>query len=255
MRLSDRLAAQGKWLFSFRSIVPLTMLPLVALALPQSRAAEDWLGPAGNLVFEWMSIGIGLTGLAMRCATVMFAPEGSSSRDTHRMNATALNTSGTYSIVRHPLYLGAALLWIGAVLSTRVWWLASVVALLYWVYIERIMMAEESYLESTFGEDFRSWAASTPTFLPKLSLWRTPKGEVRWKRVLSEHNALLALAASVTLFEFLEDAQHGGESWAVWRHDHPDLVWFLGIAIAISLVSITIRRWPTQEAAAHTATP
>lgn len=247
MRLSDRLAAQGKWLFSFRSIVPLTLIPLVALALPQSRAAEDWLGVTGNLLFEWAAISVGLAGLALRCATVMFAPDGSSSRDTHRINATTLNTAGTYSVVRHPLYLGAGLLWVGAVLSTRVWWLAAVVSLLYWVYIERIMLGEEQYLAATFGDDFTRWASSTPAFIPNWSGWRKPAGAVQWKRLLSEHNALLALAASVTLFEYLEDAQHGDESWAVWYHDHPDLVWFLGIAIVISLTSIVIRRWPTRQ--------
>lgn len=244
MRLSDRLAAQGRWLFSFRSIVPLTLLPLVALALPQSRAAEDWLGVRGNLLVEWISIGIGLAGLALRCATVMFAPEGSSSRDTHRLRATALNTRGTYSIVRHPLYLGAALLWVGAALSVRVWWLAAVVALLYWLYIERIMLSEEAYLEATFGADFTAWAANTPTFIPDFSKWRAPQGVIQWKRVLSEHNALLALASSVTLFELLEDAQHGGETWSMWYHDHADLVWFLGVAVAISIMAITLRRRP-----------
>lgn len=255
MRLSDRMAAQGKWLFSFRSIVPLTLIPLVALALPQSRAAEDWLGTTGNLVFEWAAIGVGLAGLALRCATVMFAPDGSSSRDTHRLSSSALNTTGTYSIVRHPLYLGAGMLWVGAVLSTRVWWLAAVVSLLYWVYIERIMMGEEAYLASTFGDQFTSWAASTPTFIPKFSRWRKPAGTLQWKRLLSEHNALLALASSVTLFEFLEDAQHGGETWAVWYGDHPDLVWFLGVAIVVSILAIAIRRWPTKQSrvASHAA--
>ena len=247
MRLSDRLAAQGKWLFSFRSIVPLTLVPLVALALPQSRAAEKWLGVTGNLLFQWAAIGVGLTGLLLRCATVLFAPDGSSSRDTHRLRATTLNTTGTYSIVRHPLYLGAGLLWVGAVLSTRVWWLAAVVSLLYWVYIERIMLGEEQYLASTFGDEFTEWAASTPAFIPDLTRWRQPAGSLQWKRLLSEHNALLALAASVTLFEFLEDAQHGGETWQMWYGDHPDLVWFLVVATALSLVAITIRRWPIKH--------
>ena len=247
MKLSDRLAAQGRWLFSFRSIVPLTMVPLVALALPQSRAAEEWLGPRGNLLFEWAAIGVGLAGLALRCATVMFAPDGSSSRDTHRLRATALNTTGTYSLVRHPLYLGAGLLWVGAVLSTRVWWLAAVVSLLYWVYIERIMLGEEQYLEATFGDEFTDWAAVTPAFLPKWSGWRKPAGTLQWKRLLSEHNALLALASSVTLFEFLEDDLHGGETWTVWYHDHPDLVWFLGFSILVSIAAISIRRWPTNQ--------
>ena len=247
MRLSDRLAAQGRWLFSFRSVVPLTLVPLVALALPQSRAAEEWLGPRGNLLFEWAAIGVGLAGLAFRCATVMFAPDGSSSRDTHRLNATTLNTTGTYSVVRHPLYLGAGLLWVGAVLSTRVWWLTAVVLLLYWLYIERIMLGEEQYLSSTFGDRFSRWASTTPAFVPDWSHWQRPVGPIQWKRLLSEHNGLLGLASSVTLFEFLEDDLHGGETWPMWYRDHPDLVWFLGVAIAVSITAITIRRWPTKQ--------
>lgn len=247
MRLAERLPNQGRRLFTFRSIVPLTLLPLVALALPQSRAAEQWLGVTGNLVFQWAAICVGLVGLTLRCLTVAYAPAGSSSRDTHQLRATALNTSGTYSIVRHPLYLGAGLLWVGAVLSVRVWWLAAVVSLLYWVYIERVMMAEESYLSTTFGEAFTKWAESTPAFIPRFSQWRPSTGTWQWKRVLSEHNALLALASCVTLFEFLEDAQHGGETWKGWYSEHPDLVWFWLLALSISTIAIIIRRWPSNS--------
>jgi len=249
MRLAERLPHQGRRLFAFRSVVPLTLLPLVALALPQSREAEHWLGVTGNLIFQWASIGIGLTGLALRCLAVGFAPSGSSSRDTHQLRATALNTAGAYSMVRHPLYVGAGLLWFGAAMSVRVWWLAALVTLLYCLYIERIMMAEEQYLDRTFGEEFREWAAVTPTFVPKLSLWRRPAGRPQWKRLLSEHNALLALACSVTLFEFLEDAQHGGETWAGWYADHPDLVWFCATAAVLSTIAIAIRRWPSPHRA------
>ena len=247
MRLSERLPHQGRRLFRFRSVVPLTLLPLVALALPQSRAVESWLGVTGNLVFQWASIGVGLVGLAVRCLAVGFAPGGSSSRDTHQLRATALNTAGAYSMVRHPLYLGAGLLWIGAALSVRVWWLAAVVTLLYWLYIERIMLAEEEYLDQTFGDEFRRWAAVTPAFVPNLSLWRKPAGRPQWKRLLSEHNALLALASSVTLFEYLEDARPGGETWAAWYGDHPDLVWFWVTAAVVSVLAIAIRRWPTKR--------
>ena len=245
MRLTERLPQQGRRLFTFRSIVPLTLLPLVALALPQSRAAESWLGTGGSLAFQWVSIGVGLLGLALRCLAVAFAPSGSSSRDTHQLRATALNTSGAYSIVRHPLYLGAGLLWAGAALSVRVWWLAAVVTLLYCLYIERIILAEEEYLDRTFGEAFREWAAVTPAFVPKLSLWRKPAGRLQWKRLLSEHNAFLALASSVALFEFLEDAQHGGETWKIWYGDHPDLVWFCLVALTVSTIAIVVRRWPS----------
>jgi hypothetical protein len=130
-----------------------------------------------------------------------------------------------------------------------------VVALLYWVYIERIMVAEEAYLSETFGDEFREWSSRTPAFIPNPRLWRAPHGRPQWKRVLSEHNALLALAASVTLFEFLEDAQHGIESWTQWYADHADLTWFLGVAMCVSLLAILIRRWPSPRRAELAAAP
>jgi protein-S-isoprenylcysteine O-methyltransferase Ste14 len=242
MRLTDRLADQGRRLFLFRAIVPLATLPLAMLALPQSRAMESWLGATGNLIYQWAAISVGLFGLALRCAAVAYAPDGSSSRDTQQIRATALNTTGIYSIVRHPLYCGAGLLWIGAALTLRVWWFAALVALLYIVYIERIVVAEEAYLSATFDE-FDPWSSRTPAFVPKPSLWRPAGGTLQWRRLLSEHNALLALAASVALLEFLEDALDGVVTWAEWRAIHPDLVWLVACAAAISIVAITLRRW------------
>ena len=75
---------------------------------------------------------------------------------------------------------------------------------------------------------------------------------MHWKRLLSEHNGLLALATSVTLFEYVEDQQYGGETLAQWYRDHPDLVWLFVVAAAASLVAITVRRWPRYEPASET---
>ena len=63
------------------------------------------------------SVAIGLAGLAVRAVAVAYAPDGTSSRDTHRMRAPSLNTTGLYSVVRNPLYLGNGLMWLGAVAS------------------------------------------------------------------------------------------------------------------------------------------
>lgn len=244
MTLADRLLDQGRRLFARRSTFPLILIPFVALSLPQSWRAEEWLGVTGNLLFQWGAISLGLTGLLLRCVAVVYAPDGSSSRDTHQMRSTTLNTTGAYSIVRHPLYLGSGMLWIGAVLSLRVWWLTLLVALAYWLYIERIMLAEEAYLEQTFTTEFRAWARATPAVVPNLSLWRRPAGTLQWRRLLSEHNGFLALATTVMLLEFVEDQQNDGETLRRWYGDHADLFWFFVTAAMVSIIAIAIRRWP-----------
>src|SRR4030095_3531295 len=82
--------------------------------------------------------------------------------------AEQLNTSGIYSVVRHPLYLGNYLMWIGIVLFTKNFEFVIIVSLLYWIYYERIMFAEERFLEKKFGESYLSWSLKVPAFIPAL---------------------------------------------------------------------------------------
>ncbi|NLL27934.1 MAG: DUF1295 domain-containing protein [Bacteroidales bacterium] len=42
-----------------------------------------------------------------------FIPKGISGKNTEKQIADFLNTKGMYSIVRHPLYLGDFLMWLG----------------------------------------------------------------------------------------------------------------------------------------------
>ena len=64
---------------------------------------------------------------------------------------STLNTSGLYSVVRHPLYLGNYLMWLGVALFSRTWWAPVIVSLVFWLYYERIMFAEEEFLRRQFG--------------------------------------------------------------------------------------------------------
>lgn len=246
MTLTERLAQQGRRLFAFRSVVPLLLLPVVVLAMPESWQAEAWLGPGGALAVQWLAVAVACAGVMVRCAAVGFAPDGTSSRDTHRLRAVTLNTTGMYSVVRHPLYLGNALMWVGVAMSSRVWWLVVIVALFYWIYIERVMLVEEAFLRQSFGATFESWASRTPAFVPRLSHWTRPTVAFQWRRVLSEHNGLLSLALVIPLLEFLEDQQHGGESLAQWSQDHGDLVFLFAAGVAISAISMALR-WRLSE--------
>ncbi len=235
--------------------MPMAVFPFLLVALPQSWQMEAWLGPAASRGVHWTAFSVALAGLLLRCLTVAFAPDGTSSRDTHRLRAPALNTAGAYSLVRHPLYLGNAMMWVGAAASLRVWWLAVVVAFIYWLYIERVMMAEESYLLETFGDDYRQWASTTPAFVPRLAGWRPAAGAVQWRRVLSEHNGLLALAIIFPALKYLEDWQTKGESFAQFGSDHPEFIWPLVVAFAGSTLAIVIRRWGPWAPVTHPAHP
>lgn len=162
----------GSWLFRHRSWFPplLLVIPVVGLAL--TRAARPTPGlPSGSLA---IGVLIAFVGLGVRAYTVGTAAPGTSGRNTLAQIADHLNTTGPYSVVRHPLYLGTLLTWIGLTLATGVWWAVVVTLVAFGGFYGRITRAEEYFLDQRFGDDFRIWARATPAFVPALQQWRAP---------------------------------------------------------------------------------
>jgi len=244
----EHIVSSGRRLFSARSFVPLLLLPAIWLALPESLRLEQQLSRAANLVVQWVALCIALAGVLLRCLTVATAPDGTSSRDTRGLRAPSLNTAGMYSAMRHPLYVGNGLMWIGVAASTRVWWLVVIVAFAYAMYIERVMAFEESFLEQSFGDQFTAWAARTPAFFPRWSLWQPATGKILWRRVASEHNGLLAVSVIVTVIHLGSLLQ--GFAFEDWLALHKDLLTLLAVSGVISTIAIIARRWPTGNHAA-----
>ncbi|UCC58736.1 MAG: isoprenylcysteine carboxylmethyltransferase family protein [Candidatus Bathyarchaeum sp.] len=78
-----------------------------------------------------------------------------------------LVTTGIYSYVRHPQYLGFLLITLGmnvlwVTLSTLALW--PVLAFLYY----RLAREEDKQMEEKFGEEFLKYKNNVPTFIPKL---------------------------------------------------------------------------------------
>lgn len=181
MNLQEHLERSGAWLFRWHSYVLLVLLAMVMAALAQAGDLDAW---SGDHLSEILCVGISLLGLVLRAMVVGFTPKGTSGRNTTEQVAETLNTTGIYSVVRHPLYLGNFLTWLGVALYPRLWWLAVIVVLSFWLYYERIMLAEEAFLHGKFGNDFRRWAGRTPAFVPAPSRWRAPGRRFSPRKVL-----------------------------------------------------------------------
>jgi protein-S-isoprenylcysteine O-methyltransferase Ste14 len=194
MSLRDALEAQGRWLFLRRSHLPLLLTPVFVAALVDFHYSGDRALDEG---WEIVCLAIAFAGLGVRAATVGFVPAGTSGRHTSCQIAEELNTTGTYSIVRHPLYLGNAIITLGFTLFFRSWWLVAVVLLAFGLYYERIMLAEEGFLRERFGPAFEAWAARVPALLPNLRLWQAPALQFSWRTVVRReyHGAVGILAA------------------------------------------------------------
>lgn len=181
MALNEEFREQGEWLFRWRSFLPLVLVPLVGVAMAQKevRAVTKF-----DYVWDYFCLAVSFVGVFVRVKTVGYVPHNTSGRNTKEQIAAQLNTTGMYSIVRHPLYLGNYLIGLGVSLVQFVWWLPVIYSLTFWLYYERIMFTEEAFLRQKFGDVHRRWAAATPAFWPRFTQWRTPPLSFSWLNVL-----------------------------------------------------------------------
>ena len=173
MQLVQDMIQTGTWLFRWRSYLPLLMLVPLVLRL------RTYTWPSGRydlqLGWECVCLSVSSLGLLIRTYTLGHVPAYTSGRNSNRQRAHSLNTTGMYSLVRHPLYLGNFLIWLGIAMLLREWDLMVIFVLAFWLYYERIIAAEEDFLSHRFGEMYLAWSARTPAFVPCTANWQPPE--------------------------------------------------------------------------------
>src|SRR5262249_5807874 len=116
--------------------------------------------------------------------------------------AEHLNTTGLYSLMRHPIYVANFLVFMGVTLFFHEWAITLIAVLVYWMYYERIMLAEESFLRKTFGQEFDEWASRTNAVFPRWRNWRRPDLPFSFLTVLRrEYSTFFAIIAVMTSLE------------------------------------------------------
>jgi protein-S-isoprenylcysteine O-methyltransferase Ste14 len=209
MRMIDHLEAIGAQLFKRRGSLPtLILLPVLLLALADFRYPHG--SQAADRVWEIVCFLIALVGLAIRVAVSGTAPEGTSGRNVDRQRADELNTTGIYSVVRHPLYVGNFIMGLGIALQPRVWYVPVIAGLAFALYYERVIIAEEAFLERRFGDAFRAWANSVPIVIPNWRGYQPARLAFSWRAaVRREFYGLAALVAIFFMLDLLEDLVQG----------------------------------------------
>jgi protein-S-isoprenylcysteine O-methyltransferase Ste14 len=227
MPLKEEFEASGNWLFRRRSWLPLALYAFALLTMvfytPQT---HSWIS-SRNWGLSCLLVSI--LGLVVRVVTIGFTPKGTSGRNTEKQVAETLNQTGIYSIVRHPLYLGNFLMWLGLFLYIGIWWFVVICCLIFWLYYERIMLAEEEFLRRTYGAEYENWAVRTPAFIPQPSLWISSRASFSLKNVLKrEYNGLFAM-----LFSFA--ALNGISYYFAERQFMMDETWQLVLVIGTAV--------------------
>lgn len=217
--ITEQMTQDGQWLFRHRGVLPFFLL------IPGFWAFSrfEFLGGSqtAQQVWDWCCLGVSVSGLLLRATTVGFVHQGTSGRNTTSQRATELNTTGWYSVVRNPLYLGNYLIMLGIILVPADIAFFVITGLLFWIYYERIISAEEAFLHAKFGQEYADWARVTPVFFPRLSGWRAPARSFRWRMVLRrEYTAVLLIGIAflaLNLFQhvFAEQQFQVDAPWVV----------------------------------------
>jgi len=205
MALIHSFEKSGNYLFRNRSHIPVV---LFILAVPVIYVTNiSYLSETTQLVFLALAILLSVTGFVIRAITIGSTPAGTSGRNTKEGQvAEQLNTTGIYSIIRHPLYLGNYLMWIGIVVFTYNIYFVIIISLAYWLYYERIMFAEERFLEKKFGQAYLDWSLKAPAFFPAFTKYRKSSMILSLKSILRrEYSGVLA---TVFGFWFIDNLRH-----------------------------------------------
>lgn len=206
MALREELHSQGNWLFRWRSYLPLLIFPILIIALRDSEYLERAFGDTAEELWEGLCLAVSMAGLAIRCLVIGYVPSGTSGRNTKQQIADTLNTTGMYSIVRNPLYLGNFIMLMGVALLTEVWWFTIIATLGFWLYYERIIFAEEEFLRARYGQGYLDWASKAPAFIPRLRNWQRPSMPFSFRNVLKrEYSGFFGIIATFFVVDILAD--------------------------------------------------
>lgn len=213
MALQEEFKTQGDYLFKNRSKLPLLIL-IVALCVYSYMEYSETGAEREDFFIEteYVYLLVSLFGLLIRIMTVGFTPKNTSGRNTNDGQlADELNITGMYSIIRHPLYLGNLFMWLGLGLMTENFWFIISFVLVYFIYYERIMFAEESFLRKKFGIQYLDWASKTPAIIPSFKNYKKHKINFSWRKVLKkEKNGFAAVFLLFWFFEILGESLEEG---------------------------------------------
>jgi len=204
MNLYRDFEKQGNLLFRYRGQIPIVIF---IVCIPVIVFSGNY---AVDNVFEKIttigSVFVSICGFAIRITAVGNTPEGTSGRNTQEQIAEKLNTEGIYSVVRHPLYLGNYLMWLGILCFTFNLPLLIILSLTYWFYYERIMFAEEAFLEKKFGQEFLIWTSQVPAILPSFKNYIPSEPGFSTRKVLrQEYTGFLVM---VLCFCFIDNLRY-----------------------------------------------
>ena len=200
MALIQSMEREGNFLFKYRGQFPIGLFILAVLFIYLTD--YNSISAQHQACFLYFAVILSVVGFLVRFYTIGTTPKGTSGRNTKEQVAAVLNSTGMYSMLRHPLYLGNYFIWLGVAVATFNIYFIVIMSLIFWIYYERIMFAEERFLERKFGNDYLNWSNALPAFIPSLLSFK--KSDTPFSVVTILRREYASVLATVFGFIFVE---------------------------------------------------
>jgi protein-S-isoprenylcysteine O-methyltransferase Ste14 len=181
-----RFGAGGRF-FRYRNALGIGLAVLL-LAFPWGRIEPAaWCAALG--------LSLVLAGAALRLWAILQI--GGAARKTSSLKAVRLVSWGPFAMTRNPIYIANIAVFAGFAVLSRLLWAVPLVVLALGAWYHRLIPREERFLEETFGEEYREYAATTNRWLPSPRFRRRPAGVPAYPltRALRRERGLLAIVA------------------------------------------------------------
>lgn len=238
MALKKEMEEQGNWLFKYRGQLPVLLL-LIQLVVYYQMVVGYKLKIENTFLWSLVCLAVSLLGQLIRFLVIGFTPRNTSGRNTKKQVADTVNKTGIYSIVRHPLYLGNFFMWLGIAMVSQNISFVALFILIFWLFYERIMFAEEQFLTKKFGDEYKEWASRVPAFIPKFSQWIPSPSNFSIKNLIKREsvgilNLFFVFWVFSAEFEFFSTDQYA--------YQQDPWFWMMAFVTALTLVIWVIRK-------------
>ena len=238
MIFNNKNRIDGNFFFKYRGQIPILLFILV---LPYLYLTDTTSLTSLHIrIYIFLCISFIILGFIIRFYTIATTLKHTSGRNRDIQIAETLNTKGIYSLLRHPLYLGNYLIWVGVSLYTYNIFFTITISILFFIYYKIIINTEEEFLEKKFGDEYLEWKIRTSRFIPSISTFRPSRNKFSVRSILRrEYAGLLATSISVVFIEGFRN--YFDQTIGIWKVSSLTIC-MLSIIIIISIFLKLIKK-------------
>ena len=159
-----------------------------------------------NQAFDYL---FDFLGMLLILIGALFRMSARGHKKTYSQQGESLVTTGPYTLVRNPMYLGSFLIGAGFAWVVWPWWALPLFVLLFYLRFNKQIVLEEKHLAKAFGKEYDQYCARVPRLFPSWA--NIQKARFReafnFKEIFStkEKNCLWAWPLAAVILETIEE--------------------------------------------------